>query len=202
MDISARHAQFKRARRAAPRHCPMAPCCADQVFWPTAIGALPVCFVFSCGVLLRGRSETRRQKDAMLNMRMAGDAATGTPPCASAQQAAPPALRCRGHWQWPGVAQSRGPGGRRATPRSGPGSDRHEHAFCVSFGYEPHRGAHTCRLAGPSYIRHVKFSFQNLRAYMLHLPELAEVGTRGFARGTEDGAATSQHGLLTQIRHW
>jgi hypothetical protein len=25
---------------------------------------------------------------------------------------------------------------------------------------------------------------------MLHLPELAEVGTRGFARGTEDGAAT------------
>ena len=27
-------------------------------------------------------------------------------------------------------------------------------------------------------------------AKMLHLPELAEVGTRGFARGTEDGAAT------------
>ncbi len=25
---------------------------------------------------------------------------------------------------------------------------------------------------------------------MLHLPELAEVGTRGFARGTEDGAET------------
>jgi hypothetical protein len=35
---------------------------------------------------------------------------------------------------------------------------------------------------------------------MLHLPELAEVGTRGFARGTEDGAATLPARSIDSVR--